>query len=77
MKMNQKVTVATRREGRAPGLALSRFADFDGIVRADARDVTVSLPLGRRFFDLREHGFLDDVRALPWFGGRTLRFQSG
>jgi hypothetical protein len=61
----------------APGLALSRFADFDGIVRADARDVTVSLPLGRRFFDLREHGFLDDVRALPWFGGRTLRFQSG
>ena len=61
----------------APGLALSRFADFDGVLRADAREVTVSLPLGRRFFDLREHGFLDDVRALPWFGGRTLHFQSG
>lgn len=65
------------RETVAPDLALARFADLDGLVRADAASVTVRLPLGRRFFDLRDHGFLAELHGVPWFGGRVLRFDSG
>jgi hypothetical protein len=65
------------REPAAPDLALDRFADFDAVVRAEPETVTVVLPLGRRFFDLRAHGFLDDVGGVPWFGDRPLCFRSG
>jgi len=61
----------------APNLALARFGDLDGFVSADTGFVTVRLPLGRRFFDLRDHGFLADVHRVPWFDGRVLRFDSG
>jgi hypothetical protein len=66
-----------KRETVAPVLALHRFADFGGWVRADHEAVTVRLALGRRFFDLRDAGFLDDVAGVPWFDGRVLRFRSG
>jgi hypothetical protein len=65
------------REPVAPDLAIARFADLDGLVRLDAHAVTVSLPLGRRFFDLSKHGLLDDVPDVPWFGGHVLQFRSG
>jgi hypothetical protein len=65
------------REPTAPPLALARFRDLDGLVRVDGKRVSVLLPLGRRFFDLRDHGFLDDVHEIPWFGGRVLCFSSG
>ena len=43
----------------------------------DASSVRVSLPLGRLFSDLYQHGFLADVNNVPWFGGRVLSFASG
>jgi len=65
------------REPTSPQLALARFHDLGARIRVDAASVRVSLPLGRRFRDLREHGFLDDVSGVPWFGGRVLSFASG
>jgi hypothetical protein len=65
------------REPTSPQLTLARFHDFGARVRVDATSVRVSLPLGRRFSDLYQHGFLADVNNVPWFGGRVLRFASG
>lgn len=64
------------REPVAPHLALERFSDLDALVCYSARTVIVRLPLGRRFQDLKEHGFLNDVSGVPWLHGRTLRFSS-
>jgi hypothetical protein len=63
-----------KREPVAPHLALERFSDLDALVCYGERAVTVRLPLGRRFQDLNEHGFLNDVSGVPWLRGRTLRF---
>jgi hypothetical protein len=65
------------REPTSPQLALARFHDLGARIRVDAASVLVSLPLGRRFRDLHEHGFLDDLSGVPWFGGRVLSFASG
>jgi hypothetical protein len=65
------------REPTSPQLALARFHDLDARIRVDPTSVRVLLPMGRRFFDLREHRLLDDVEGVPWFGGRILRFASG
>lgn len=65
------------REPTSPQLALARFHDLGARIRVDAASVRVSLPLGRRFHDLHEHGFLDDLSGVPWFGGRVLSFASG
>ncbi|CAB3778786.1 hypothetical protein LMG28614_00732 [Paraburkholderia ultramafica] len=65
------------REPTAPPLALNRFRDLGGLMRVNAESVRILLPLGRRFFDLRDHGFLDDVHDIPWFDGRVLCFSSG
>jgi hypothetical protein len=65
------------REPTSPQLALSRFHDFGARIRVDAASVRVSLPRGRRFRDLHEHGFLDDLSGVPWFGGRVLSFGPG
>ena len=67
--------------GSAPStkalLALERFNDLDGRVRFDKENVTVRLPLGKRYFDLEKHGLLSDVPDVPWLGGRTVRFTGG
>jgi hypothetical protein len=65
------------REPTAPQLALMRFQDLGARIRVDEASVRVSLPLGRRFGDLHDHGFLNDVSGVPWFGGRLLSFASG
>jgi len=65
------------RETTSPPLALARFHDFEARIRVDGGTVRVLLPLGRRFFDLSEHGLLEDVAGVPWFGGRIVQFRSG
>jgi hypothetical protein len=65
------------REPTSPQLTLARFCDFGARVRVDTTSVRVSLPRGRRFSDLYQHGFLADVINVPWFGGRVLSFASG
>jgi hypothetical protein len=65
------------REPTSPQLTLARFCDFGARVRVDTTSVRVSLPRGRRFSDLYQHGFLADVTNVPWFGGRVLSFASG
>ena len=65
------------REPTSPQLALARFHDLGARIRVNAASVRVSLPRGRRFHDLHEHGFLDDVSGVPWFGGRVLSFAPG
>lgn len=64
------------REPTSPLLALERFRDFEALVTWKRDEVRVSLPLGKRFLDLRDHGLLDDVSDVPWFNGRTLVFSS-
>jgi hypothetical protein len=61
-------------EPTTPQLALERFADFEARVTPGRDVVRVSLPLGKRFQDLRDHGLLDDVVDVPWFNGRTVVF---
>lgn len=62
------------REQTAPHLALERFHDLDARVSYSRDSVRVSLPLGRRFEDLRDHGLLDNVFDAPWLDGRALIF---
>ena len=64
------------REQTAPHVALERFADLH--TRVDYSDdlVTVNLPLGKRFLDLRDHRMLEDVHDVPWLNGRKLIFTS-
>ena len=63
-------------ETTAPFLALERFHSLEGRVDYSRDAVTVSLPLGKRFFDLQGHGLLNDVTDVPWFNGRKVVFTS-
>ena len=65
------------REQTAPHIVIDRFADLHARVDYDDDLVTVSLPLGKRFLDLRDHGLLEDVNDVPWLEGRKLVFTSG
>lgn len=65
------------RETVSPLLALQRFADLDAHVSVRPDRVMVQLPLGRRFFDLKRAGWLDDVADVPWLDGRPLLFAQG
>jgi hypothetical protein len=65
------------REPTAPHVALERFADLHAHVEYTDDRVTVNLPLGKRFLDLRDHRLLEDVDDVPWFNGRKLIFTSG
>jgi hypothetical protein len=65
------------RETVTPLLALERFADFDARVSFRPDLVQVHLPLGRRFMDLKDAGWLDDIADVPWLDGRPLRFVRG
>jgi hypothetical protein len=70
-------TLWQKRERTHPLLTLERFYDLEGRIRYSDETITIRLPLGRRFFDLQEHGLLADISDIPWFGGRTLRFAGG
>ncbi len=65
------------REPIDPLLTLSRFASLSGRVQFQEDQVRVTLPMGRRSWDLGEHRLLDDVPNLPWLGGRTVVFHVG
>jgi hypothetical protein len=65
------------REQTAPTVALERFADLHAHVDYADDLVTVNLPLGKRFLDLRANGLLEDVHDVPWLDGRKLIFTSG
>lgn len=65
------------RERTDPLLTIERFGDLSARVKIDQRTVRVVLPLGRRSTDLAEHGFLKDVAAVPWLGGRVVTFGQG
>lgn len=62
------------RESVHPLLAIERFHDFDARVHVTADAVHVRLPLGKRFWHLRDHGLLSDVSDVPWLGGRVVHF---
>ncbi len=64
-------------EETAPHLALKRFGDLTARVDYSEDSVVVSLPLGKRYRDLHDHGLLADVIDVPWLNGRTVRFTSG
>ncbi|HJZ80439.1 MAG TPA: hypothetical protein VKD91_08835 [Pyrinomonadaceae bacterium] len=70
-------TLWRKREPIVPLLAMERFRDLDARVRFSRDSIRVRLPLGRRFQDLHEHRLLDDVKDVPWLGGRTLQFSGG
>ena len=65
------------REPTSPRLALERFADFEGTVRFEERQVRVRLPLGKRHRDLEAAGFLADVPRVPWLDYRSVVFSGG
>lgn len=65
------------RESTAPHLALERFRDLDARIAYSRDAVRVSLPLGRRFQDLRDHGLASDVVDVPWLAGRGVTFTAG
>jgi hypothetical protein len=69
-------TLWSTRERPTPATALERFADFDARVHVTRAAVHVALPLGRRFWDLRDRGLLADVRGVPWLG-RPVTFGTG
>ncbi|MEW8029099.1 MAG: hypothetical protein AB2809_18015 [Candidatus Thiodiazotropha sp.] len=60
-----------------PMLVKKRFADLSGWLEVSATQVTVALPLGRRFTDLRNAGLLDTVCSLPGWPGRDIAFRGG
>ena len=62
------------RETTTPLLALERFGSLPARVRFTSNSVQLNLPLGRRQQDLREHGFLADLRDVPWLAGRRIEF---
>ena len=62
------------REAVHPLLAIERFHDFDARVNVNARAVHVLLPLGKRFWHLRDEGLLSDVPEVPWLGSRVVHF---
>jgi len=65
------------RETTTPLLALERFGNLPARVRFTSNSVQLNLPLGRRQQDLREHGFLADLRDVPWLEGRKIEFLGG
>ena len=70
-------TLWGERELSAPQLALARFRSMDARVCFNRQSVRVRLPLGRRYQDLLQHGWLKSVRMVPWMGGRVLSFAGG
>ncbi len=58
-----------------PLLVRERFADLSGWVEVGTHRITVALPLGRRFSDLRDAGLLDTVAGLPWWPGQAIAFR--
>jgi hypothetical protein len=62
------------RESVHPLLAIERFHDFDARVHVSGEAVHVRLPLGKRFWHLRDQGLLSDVSDVPWLGCRVVRF---
>lgn len=63
---------------RATALAaIEHFADLDARVCVTPDRVHVKLPMGRRAWDLRDHGLLADMREVPWLGARTVIFGVG
>ena len=70
-------TLWREREVTDPLLALERFGDLDARVHSTAATLHVRLPLGRRFWDLRDHGLLADVHDVPWLDGRAITFGAG
>ncbi|MEH2522009.1 hypothetical protein V1279_007582 [Bradyrhizobium sp. AZCC 1610] len=67
-----------RHRSRTTALAtIEHFADLDARVRVTPDRVHVRLPMGRRAWDLRDHGLLADVREVPWLGARTVIFGVG
>jgi len=64
------------REQTAPHLVLDRFSDLDAHVYYSPDDVRVSLPLGKRSQDLRDHGLLNRIDDVPWLDSRALIFST-
>ena len=60
-----------------PLLTLRRFGDFSGTVRFTSKNVHVTVPLGKRAWDLAAHGYLNEIRNVPWLGNRSLTFSQG
>jgi hypothetical protein len=65
------------RESPHPLLTLERFATLGARVRFSDDEVRVLLPLGKRSADLAAARLLEDVRGLPWLGGRIVTFARG
>jgi len=55
-------------------LTLERLGTLEAEVTFDDDRILVRPSLGKRSLDLRQGGFLRDVAALPWSGGRRLEF---
>jgi hypothetical protein len=66
-----------KREPTGAALALARFGDLEGAVRFEDDRVRVRVPLGQRFRDLKQGGFLDDVPRVPWLGFRSVVYSGG
>lgn len=67
-------TLWHERESTNAVLAFQRFHDLEARVQIDMERVLIRLALGRRFFDLRDHGLLRDITAVPWLDNRTIQF---
>jgi hypothetical protein len=70
-------TLWSERETTDPVLTLTRFASLSARVQFQEDKMRVTLPMGRRTWDLAKHRLLDDVANLPWLGGRTVVFHQG
>jgi hypothetical protein len=60
-----------------PLLAMARFATLSGRLTVARDHVTVKLPLGPRLNDLRAAGLVCTVHHIPWWQGRSVRFEGG
>ena len=60
-----------------PLLVIERFASLAGEIVVEPRRVTVTLPMGRRFTDLRDAGLLATLAGIPWWPGRRIDFTGG
>lgn len=67
-----------RARGRTtPQQVLERFADLGAWVHFDPSLVKVVLPLGRRYRELSQNGFLSPIIGVPWLGERRIEFGGG
>ena len=66
-----------RREPTDPVLAIERLASLSAVVHGGRERVLVVVPLGARSFDLRRHGLLGEVPAVPWLAGRKVEIVAG